>query len=94
MSRSLKEVSDRLILLQQALGLSAAELCRRADIGRNQWSQFQAGAIKKRRITLATAYKLKDTFGVTLEWIYDGDPARLPVELAEALRRLRKREAA
>lgn len=70
----------------RALGLSPAELCRRTGIKPNQWSQF-TNPDKKRRITVDAAYKLVDEFGLTLDWIYDGDPAGLPNALAQKLRK-------
>lgn len=87
MSRSLKDVANRLETTRKALGLSAAELCRESGISPNQWSQFTDPEKYKRRITLAAAYKLKDAFGITLEWVFDGDGARLPHELALKLRK-------
>jgi hypothetical protein len=85
MSRSISDVAKRLVATQRALGIQPAELCRRAKISQNQWSQFTDPKYK-RRITILQAYKLKDAFGLTLEWIYDGDPSRLPLEVAQKLR--------
>lgn len=86
MSRSLKDVAGRLKLIEDLLELSAADICRDTKIQPNQWSQFK-NPIKKRRITLAAAYKLKDAYGITLEFIYDGDPTRLPADIAAKLRK-------
>lgn len=68
-----------------ALEISAADLCRETGIKPNAWSQF-TNPEKKRRITLAAAYRLKDRYGVTLEWIYDGDISTMPDRLARKLR--------
>jgi len=84
--RSIPDIADRLIATQKALGITPAELSRQADIPANQWTQFTDPKYK-RRITLAAAYKLKDTFGITLEWIFDGDRTRLPHEIAVKLRK-------
>lgn len=86
MGRSINDIAKRLVATQRALTSSPAELCERLRIGANQWSQFTT-AKNKRRITVDVAYKLKDEFGVSLEWIYDGDASRLPYELAQKLRR-------
>lgn len=86
MARALKDVANRLEMTRQALGLTAAELCRQTGIKPNQWSQF-VKPTKKRRITVDAAYKLRDAFGVSLDWIYDGDPAALPHALAQKLRK-------
>lgn len=86
MSRALKDVASRLKLTQDALGKTGAELCRDTGIAPNQWSQF-LNPTKKRRITLDAAYKLKDAYGITLEWVFDGDSNRLPAEIANKLRK-------
>lgn len=86
MARSIKDVAQRLVATQKAIGLSPADLCRETGITANQWSQF-INPDYKRRITIDQAYKLKDKYGITLEWIYDGDPSRLPLEIAQKLRR-------
>jgi hypothetical protein len=57
MARSQKDIANRLELTREALGVSAAELCRETGIKPNAWSQFTNPEIK-RRITLASAYKL------------------------------------
>lgn len=72
MSRSIKDIAIRLEMTREALGISAAELCRQTRIKPNQWSQF-INPDKKRRLTLAAAYKLKDAYGLGLEWLLDGD---------------------
>lgn len=83
--RSLPAISARLVATQQALGISPAKLCKDSGISQTQWSQF-TDPDYKRRITLAAAFKLKDTFGITLEWIFDGDRARLPHEIASRVK--------
>ena len=86
MSRSLKDIASRLETTRQALGLTAAELCRRTGIKPNQWSQF-VNPSKKRRITLAATYRLRDEFGLTLDWVYDGDASGLPDRLVQKIRK-------
>lgn len=83
--RSLPNVAKRLVATQKALGISPAELSRRTKIPPNQWTQFTDPKYK-RRITMDAAYKLKDTFGITLEWIYDGDLSKLPHDIALELK--------
>lgn len=86
MARTIKDVAARLAMTQVAMEISSADLCRETGVKPNQWSQF-LNPDKKRRITLAAAYKLKDKYGITLEWIYDGDPSKLPHEIRVKLRR-------
>lgn len=89
MGRAHQDVANRLLLLQRALGLKAADICRKTKIGTNAWSQY-TDPNGKRRITLTAAYRLKDAYGVTLEWIYDDDETRLPQDIAIALRKVGK----
>jgi transcriptional regulator with XRE-family HTH domain len=72
-------------LTREALGLSAAELCKNVGMGPNQWSQY-IDPEHGRRITVDALYRLKDEYGVTFEWIYDGDRSRLPADLNEKIR--------
>lgn len=92
MSRSNRDVAERLEITQQALGLSAADLCRRSGIKQNAWSQFLKPE-KKRPITRAAALKLKDEFRITLDWIYDGDASNLPAALAQQIRAIQNQRA-
>jgi hypothetical protein len=54
-------------------------------MGTNQWSQY-VDPKGKRRITVDAVFRLKDEYGITLEWIYDGDRSRLPSDLLEKIR--------
>jgi len=73
-------------MTREALGLTAAALCRQTGIKPNQWSQF-VNPDHKRRITPEAVYKLRDQFGVTFDWVYDGDPSGLPARLAQKLKK-------
>lgn len=94
MSRTPIDIQNRLILLQEALGLTGAQIERDTGIKKNEWSQFRNFKKYKRRITIDDAYKLKDAYGVTLEWVLDNDGSRLPADLKEAIRKARKQTAA
>ncbi len=48
------------------------------------WSQWENG---KRLLDVLVAVRLKERYGVTLDWLFDGDPARPPLGLAERVRR-------
>lgn len=85
MARSTKEIAERLEATREALGLSPADICRRTGLRQNAWSQW-ANPKNKRTITREAAYRLKDEFGVTLDWIYDGDPSGLPARLHQKIR--------
>jgi transcriptional regulator with XRE-family HTH domain len=86
MPETLKSLAKRLEITREALRLRPVDLCKRIDIKENRWSQYESG---ERRITLEVANALCDEFGLTLDWIYRGNPAGLPHEL-----RLKMRHAA
>jgi transcriptional regulator with XRE-family HTH domain len=87
MLQSAKTIGARLAETREILGekgLKPADICKAIGIGANAWSQFETG---KRRITLRVAHRLCETYGLTLDWIYRGDPSGLPLRVATKLRR-------
>jgi transcriptional regulator with XRE-family HTH domain len=62
--------------------LSQAEFCRQVGVERNLYNPFEKG---RRRITIDVAMKIRDRYGVTLDWIYAGDPRALPSGLYHQL---------
>lgn len=86
MAETAKSLANRLESTREALGISAADLCKRIKIKPNRWSQYESG---ERRITLEVANRLCDEFDLSLDWIYRANPAQLPHAL-----RLKMRQAA
>lgn len=86
MVESSKSLGKRLESTREAIGISAADLCKRIKIKQNRWSQYESG---ERRITIEVANKLCDEFDLSLDWIYRANPAQLPHSL-----RLKMRQAA
>lgn len=86
MVRTRKDIAKRLEMTREAMGLMPAELCRQSGIKPNAWSQY-THPDGTRRISLTAAYKLKDAFGIPLEWTFDADFGSLPDRLAQKLRR-------
>lgn len=82
MVQSLAAIANRLTLLREALELNQAEICRAIEVQPNRWNQYETG---ERRITLPVAAKLVDRYGVTLDYIYLGDPAGLPKRIVDRL---------
>ena len=80
----LRQVGRRLRVVRLGLGKSAADMCRELGTTDRAWSQWENG---KRLLDILVAIRLKERYGVTLDWLYDGDPARLPLGLAEWVRR-------
>ena len=77
-----KSIARRLVILRDALGVNAADLCRVTGLAPNRWSQYESG---ERRITLEASMVLCDKYGVTLDWIYRGDESGLPRRLIERM---------
>ena len=77
-----KNIGRRLVKTREALRLSQAEFCRQIGVERNLYNPFEKG---RRRITIDVAMKIRDRYGVTLDWIYAGDPHALPSDLYQKL---------
>lgn len=78
----IEEVAERLKLTREALGLSAADLCRMTGIKPNTYSMWEGGS---GRPSLGEAKVLRKVLGYTLDWIYEGDRSGLPMKLAMAI---------
>ena len=74
-------ISERLVATRKAIGLRQSEFADRAGIGRNTYNQWEKG----KRPQLDYALILCDVYGLTLDWIYRGDPQGLPHGLAQRL---------
>jgi transcriptional regulator with XRE-family HTH domain len=83
MAEKAKILARRLVATREALGITAAELCRRINCRPNRWSQYETG---ERPITLIVANRLCDEFRLSLDWIYRGDPSLLPGPLAHRIK--------
>lgn len=84
MKRSIRDVAGRLVATQQAFDVRPAAFCKKAGISQSKWSMYTDAAYK-RKITVTDAQKLEDTYGVDLNWIYDGKTDQLPSWLAKKL---------
>jgi transcriptional regulator with XRE-family HTH domain len=80
--RSIDAIAARLIATRKAIGLRQAEYAERAGIPNNTYNQYEQA---KGRPSLDFALKLRDTYGLTLDWIYDGDPSGLPWRVAHKI---------
>lgn len=79
-----REIAERLIAVRLANELEQSELCQSLNIQPNTYSQWESG---KKRPNLDDAMRLCERFGVTLDWIYRGDPSGLPLRHADAILR-------
>lgn len=83
--RSSKAIGQRLTLTRDALGLSKKDFALAAQMLANHLGEVEDG---KKGIGVDKVRNLKDAFGVTLDWVYDGDIDGLPLKLATAIRGL------
>lgn len=81
-TRSIEAIAKRLRQTREALGMKQAEFAERANIPNNTYNQYEQA---KGRPSLDFAFKLRDTYGISLDWIYDGDPSGLPHRIAKNL---------
>jgi transcriptional regulator with XRE-family HTH domain len=81
-NRSFEAISRRLIATREAIGLKQSEFAKRAGIPINTYNQYEKAVSQPR---LDYAYALCDTYDITLDWIYNGDPSGLPYRLAKDL---------
>lgn len=80
-----KPVGRRLRLTREALRLTQREFASRAGIATNTYGQYETGA---RLISPSRAIDLCNTYGLTMDWIYRGEPGDLPYRLAAAIKAL------
>lgn len=82
------DVARRLGRTRAALGIGdQKEFGLAAGLSQPQYHQFESG---KRRLSLDAALALCETYGLTLDWLYRGDPSGLPYRLARDLAEQRK----
>lgn len=84
-------IGRRLQLSRAALGVSQSEFADRCEIARNTYNQYEKGVNKP---PVEAALKMRELYGLTLDWIYAGDPSTLRHDLADKIRDLRRPPAA
>ncbi len=80
-------ISHRLSLTRRALKLKKSEFAARAGISRTAYHNWEPkdGKPPVGRPNVDEATRLCEAYGLTLDWIYRGEPSRLPHDLAEAI---------
>jgi transcriptional regulator with XRE-family HTH domain len=75
-------IGARLRKLRVTQGLTQTALAESLGVTQSAWTQYETGA---RKISIEVAGTVVARFGVTLDWIYMGDPSGLPMRLVVAL---------
>jgi len=84
---SMTAIGKRLEITRQVLGLQQNVFCERAGIATNTYNQYERG---KKRPSIENAISLCETYSLTLDWIYRGDPSGLRYETADAIKAIRQ----
>jgi transcriptional regulator with XRE-family HTH domain len=79
--RKMEAIGERLRMTREALGFKQNEFAEKAGIPNNTYNQYEKG---KKRPFLENAQKLVDTYGLSLDWIYDGKMGGLPHRLVQS----------
>ena len=86
------DVGRRLRLSRVALGYpdrQQIDFATDSGIAQSHYNKFESGA---RCLTLNVAMKLCHRWGLTLDWLFRGDPSGLPYKLATDIKELRRVE--
>ncbi len=90
MGRDPESVGYRLRLTRVAIGvldggrpIAQGAFAEAAQLQPNTYNQFEQG---RRLISVQAALQICDAYGITLDWIYAGDPSGLRYDLATVIR--------
>ncbi len=79
---NLKAVGARLRAARLALGLTQKDLYEPLGVKPATWNHWESGKRLPDPLVMA---KLKDMLGISMDWIYAGDPSALPFSLARVV---------
>lgn len=80
---SVTDIAHRIIATREALGLRPIDVCNDLGFRPNAYSQWESGT---NRPNLDDMIRFCARYGLTLDWIYRGDPSGLQHGLATKLR--------
>lgn len=76
------EISRRLRILRATTGLSQQKFATTCGLEYRQWNNFEQGS----RIGIDAAMSLAKHYGLSLDWIYLGNPAGMPYGIMEQIK--------
>lgn len=76
--QELQAIGLRLKAARIALGFNQKDLYDSLDVGASTWHNWESG---KRTPDLFVMLNLKQRHGISLDWIFDGDPSNLPEDI-------------
>lgn len=77
-----KDIARRLTLSRLALGMSQGDFAAQAGLSQSNYSQYER---LWRSLSIRSAMKLCTAYGLTLDWLYRGDPSGLSIRLNAAI---------
>jgi len=80
--QQLAQIGNRLRAARLALGLSQKEVYEAIGVKAATWNHWESGKRMPDPMAMADLYRL---YGVTIEWIYAGDPKGLPFGVAQTI---------
>ena len=81
---NLRAIGARLRAVRLALGLTQKDLYEPLGVKAATWNHWESG---KRLPDPLVMVKLKEMHGISMDWIYAGDPSALPFSLAKIMLR-------
>lgn len=81
-NRTFEAIGKRLKAIREITKLSQKDFAARAGIRDTTYNQYERGVSQPK---VEYAYALCDTYGLTLDWIYNGDPSGLPFRYTKEL---------
>ena len=78
--QELQAIGLRLKAARIALGFNQKDLYDDLDVGASTWHNWESG---KRTPDLFVMLNLKQRHGISLDWVFDGDPSNLPEDIKE-----------
>lgn len=80
------DVGRRLTLLRDVLDMTQTEFGRIAGgLSQSRYSQYETG---ERLLPVPVAIALSSRLGVSLDWLYVGDPKAMPLDLWRRIQKL------
>lgn len=76
--------ANRLRLAREAMRpyMNQTQFAKGAGLRQNRYSQYESG---DRPLTLDAAIQISNRYGISLDWLYRGDPAFMPHGLITSL---------
>jgi len=81
-NEELVQIGTRLKAARLALGLSQREIYEVIGVKAATWNHWESGKRMPDPMAMAEFYRL---YGVTMEWIYAGDPKGLPFGIVQSV---------